>query len=105
MNPIENFTSVREYGEKSEYVHCTRDADLLESGRSVVDRELAEKHNVSTRSGDHCAPLAHETSGTLPGQRTIRFSFGFSNTVEEVERLLESLSEVPRLKGQIDWVV
>lgn len=66
---------------------------------------LAEKHNVSTRSGYHCAPLAHETIGTLPGQGTIRFSFGFSNTLEEVERLLEYLAEVPRLKGQIDWVV
>lgn len=66
---------------------------------------LAEKHNVSTRSGYHCAPLAHETIGTLPGQGTIRFSFGFSNTVEEVDRLLAFLSEVPRLQGQLDWVV
>lgn len=66
---------------------------------------LAEKHNISSRSGYHCAPLAHETIGTLPGQGTIRFSFGFSNTLQEVERLLECLSEVPRLKGQIDWVV
>ena len=41
---------------------------------------LASKHNIATRSGYHCAPLAHETIGTLPGEGTTRFSFGFSNT-------------------------
>ena len=37
---------------------------------------LANEHNVTTRAGYHCAPLAHETIGTLPGDGTIRFSFG-----------------------------
>ena len=66
---------------------------------------LAEKHNVATRAGYHCAPLAHETIGTLPGDGTIRFSFSFANTIEEVETALGLLSEVPRLKGQLEWVV
>ncbi len=66
---------------------------------------LAEHHNVSSRAGFHCAPLAHETIGTLPGDGTIRFSFGFSNTLEEVEQLLGFLAEMPRLEGQLDWVV
>ena len=66
---------------------------------------LAEKHNVSTRAGYHCAPLAHETIGTLPGEGTTRFSFSFANTMDEVEMLLGYLAEVPRLKGQLDWVV
>lgn len=57
---------------------------------------LAEKHNVATRAGYHCAPLPHETLGTLPGPGTIRFSFGFSNTVEEVDAVLGMLAEVPR---------
>lgn len=56
---------------------------------------LAEKHNMSTRAGYHCAPLAHETIGTLPGDGTLRFSFGFSNTAEEVDGLLDVLSQVP----------
>lgn len=70
-----------------------------------IAKWLAEKHNVSTRAGYHCAPLAHETIGTLPGQGTIRFSFSFANTVEEVDQLLAYLADVPRLKGQLDWVV
>lgn len=70
-----------------------------------IARWLAEEHRVSSRAGYHCAPLAHETIGTLPGDGTIRFSFGFSNTTEEVDQLLGFLAEVPRLEGQLNWVV
>jgi len=70
-----------------------------------VARWLAEEHRVSTRAGYHCAPLAHETIGTLPGDGTIRFSFGFSNNTEEVNQLLGFLAEFPRLEGQLNWVV
>lgn len=71
----------------------------------AISKWLAEEHNVSTRAGYHCAPLAHETIGTIPGQGTIRFSFGFANTTDEVEQLLAYLKMVPRLEGQLDWVV
>lgn len=57
---------------------------------------LADQHNVATRAGYHCAPLAHETIGTLPGDGTLRFSFGFANTREEVDQALELLSEYAR---------
>jgi cysteine desulfurase family protein len=70
-----------------------------------IARWLAEEHNVSTRAGYHCAPLAHETIGTLPGPGTIRFSFSFANTMDEVEQALGFLAEVPRAAGQLDWVV
>lgn len=70
-----------------------------------IARWLAEEHNVSTRAGYHCAPLAHETIGSLPGPGTIRFSFSFANTMDEVEQALGFLAEVPRAAGQLDWVV
>ena len=57
---------------------------------------LAENHGVATRAGYHCAPLAHETIGTLPGEGTVRFSFGFSNSIEEVDQVSAMLAEVPR---------
>lgn len=72
---------------------------------SAIAQWLAENHNVASRAGYHCAPLAHETIGTLPGQGTIRFSFSFANTSEEVDQLVGLLANVPRLKGQLDWVV
>lgn len=57
---------------------------------------LAENHGIATRAGYHCAPLAHETIGTLPGEGTVRFSFGFSNTIEEVDSVSELLAQIPR---------
>ena len=56
---------------------------------------LAEKHSVTTRAGYHCAPLSHETIGTLPGDGTVRFSFGFFNTTEEVASVVKYLAEAP----------
>ena len=70
-----------------------------------IAKWLAEEHNVSTRAGYHCAPLAHETIGTLPGEGTIRFSFSFANTLEEVDQVAAWMAEVPRLTGQLDWCV
>lgn len=68
---------------------------------------LAENHGIATRAGYHCAPLAHETIGTLPGEGTIRFSFGFSNTLEEVDQVADLLAEMPREapKLQVDFQI
>jgi len=57
---------------------------------------LSETYGVSTRAGYHCAPQSHETIGTIPGEGTIRFSFGFSNTVEEIDAVTGMLAELPR---------
>lgn len=57
---------------------------------------LAQEHQITTRAGYHCAPLSHETIGTLPGDGTIRFGFGFFNTVEEVATVLRHLVKAPR---------
>ena len=44
---------------------------------------LDSKYGIMTRCGLHCAPCAHKTLGTFP-QGTVRFSFGFFNTMEEI---------------------
>lgn len=54
---------------------------------------LATEHQVTTRAGYHCAPLAHETIGTLPGDGTIRFSFGYHNSEEEVDQVADWVLE------------
>lgn len=61
---------------------------------AAISDHLASKHNISTRSGYHCAPLAHETIGTLPGDGTTRFSFGFSNTADEVDTTVSVLAQM-----------
>jgi selenocysteine lyase/cysteine desulfurase len=56
---------------------------------------LAER-GVITRVGFHCAPLAHQTIGSHPYGGTVRFSFGWPNTEEEVDRVLDILGELDR---------
>lgn len=55
----------------------------------LLDRE----YDIMTRSGLHCAPLAHKELGTYP-EGTLRFSIGFFNTEQEIDKTLEALKEV-----------
>lgn len=61
---------------------------------------LEQCFSIMTRSGLHCAPLAHRTIGTFP-QGTLRFSFGFGNTLADVRHILGALREIIREKQQI----
>jgi cysteine desulfurase family protein len=56
---------------------------------------LDEKYNIMCRPGLHCAPQAHRTIGTFPAG-TLRFSFGYFNTEEEIEYGLKALYEIDR---------
>ena len=51
---------------------------------------LDDKYGIMTRSGLHCAPLAHKTIGTFP-QGTLRFSTGYFNTKDDIKYTLEKL--------------
>ena len=54
---------------------------------------LDKKYGIMTRVGLHCAPSAHKTLGTYP-TGTIRFSFGYFNTEEEVLFAVKALEEI-----------
>ena len=58
---------------------------------------LADEKQVVTRAGYHCATMAHETIGTLPGEGTVRFSFGFSNTQADISQVVECMQQIPQL--------
>ena len=60
---------------------------------------LDAEYGIMTRVGLHCAPAAHQTLGTYP-TGTIRFSFGWRNTPEEVDAALSALEELSR-EGRI----
>ena len=55
--------------------------------------ELESKYHIMTRVGLHCAPRAHQTLGTYP-EGTVRFSFGYANTLEEVDMALSALHTI-----------
>lgn len=60
---------------------------------------LESRFGLLTRSGIHCAPLAHQTIGTYPLGGTTRFSFGPFNTVEDVQALGEALEVLCKSKN------
>lgn len=62
---------------------------------SEVASRLDEAYGICVRSGLHCSPLAHRTIGTLE-TGTVRASFSFLNTTEDVDYLLQALTEISR---------
>lgn len=60
----------------------------LDSGE--VTFRLDREFGIATRSGIHCAPLAHKSIGTLK-QGAVRFSLGYFTTKEEVEEAIKAI--------------
>lgn len=60
---------------------------------SEIAALLDSEYQIQTRVGLHCAPHAHKTLGTYP-EGTVRFSFGWNNTIEEADRILDALRQI-----------
>jgi len=58
-----------------------------------VSSRLEQEFGILTRCGLHCAPLAHQTLGTYP-QGTVRFSFGWSTTEQDVDAALDAIHKI-----------
>ncbi len=54
---------------------------------------LDSEYGIMTRVGLHCAPSAHKTLNTFP-TGTLRFSFGYQNTSDEIDFALDSLKRI-----------
>jgi len=57
---------------------------------SDVAFALDEQFNILCRPGLHCAPLAHESLGTMP-DGTVRFAPGPFTTVDEIDQALAAI--------------
>lgn len=63
---------------------------------------LDQHYDIAVRAGVHCAPLAHQALKTVE-QGAIRVSFGYTNTLEEMERFIQAIQEISAgLLGGID---
>ncbi len=69
----------------------TINIDNVDSGE--VTFRLDHEFDIATRSGIHCAPLAHKTLGTIK-QGAVRFSLGYFNTEEDVLEAIEAVSKI-----------
>ena len=59
----------------------------------VISDLLNRGWDICTRPGAHCAPLMHESLGTVE-QGAVRFSFSHFNTEEEVDVAIAALKEI-----------
>lgn len=55
---------------------------------------LESEFGILSRSGLHCAPLAHQTLGTHETGGTTRLSFGAYNTLDDVDRCVHALAQL-----------
>ncbi len=83
----------RELGERVG-VFCVR-LENYEKPQDLSDA-LETRFGLLTRSGIHCAPLAHQTIGTYAVGGTTRFSFGAFTTLEDVRCLAMALEALAK---------
>ena len=57
---------------------------------------LYDRHGIETRSGLHCAPLAHRSLGTFPSG-TVRFSLSPYHTPDDLAFLIKAIADVTTL--------
>lgn len=72
--------------------HQLSTLSFLPEGDCEVAAEKFGKRGFALRAGLHCAPLAHESAGTL-GTGTLRLSLGHSTKREELERFLRAAAK------------
>lgn len=68
---------------------------ILDKDQAEMAYRLESEFGIMTRVGLHCAPNAHKTLNTYP-EGTIRFSFGYFNTEEDVEAALHALKAMAK---------
>ena len=69
--------------------------NIRDGDSSEVSYILNEEYDIYVRPGLHCAPLAHESIGTLD-QGAVRFSFGIFNTHDDIEYAIKALKDIAK---------
>lgn len=63
--------------------------------------EALARRGIAVRAGLHCAPLAHQSAGTLD-TGTVRFSFSAFNRADQIDRAAEALGGIVK-DGKKAW--
>ncbi len=93
IEEIKKIEGISLYGPLSNRQGPVVSLNVRDIDSSEISYILDEEYKIAVRPGLHCAPLAHKTIDTL-NQGTVRFSFGFSNTHEEIEFAINALKEI-----------
>ena len=88
LEQMSKLDNIEIYNPDNEYGPITFNA------KGVFSQDAAgylASRNIAVRSGNHCAKVLHEILGT---DSTIRASFYFYNTIEEVDRFVKAAADI-----------
>ena len=72
--------------------HQAGTISFLPDGDCEEFGEALGKQGIAVRAGLHCAPLAHESAGTM-ASGTVRISFGHGANIRQTDRLLQAVTK------------
>lgn len=91
---VKDLDTVVTYGDFSTSYRCPIvSLNIGDEDASKISMLLSENYDVATRPGAHCAPLVHESFGTVE-QGMVRFSFSSFNTIDEVDLAIKAVKEI-----------
>ncbi len=93
IDKIFEIKNITIYGYKDIFRGAVVSLNIKNISSSDLSAVLDEEFNICTRSGFHCAPLAHKFYDTYE-TGMVRFSFGYFNTAEEIDYAAEALKEI-----------
>ncbi|MCF2625300.1 aminotransferase class V-fold PLP-dependent enzyme [Fusobacterium perfoetens] len=93
IDKISNLENIIIYGDKDKFRGPVVSINIEGITSSDFAAILNEEFNICTRSGFHCAPLAHKYLGTYD-YGCVRFSFGYFNTEEEILYAADAIKEI-----------
>lgn len=91
INEVKNIDGIKVFGSPNSRERTgTVSLTIRGTDSALAATKLSEDFSIAVRSGLHCAPEAHRTLGTIDGG-TIRFSFGWFNKKQEIDRAVYAL--------------
>lgn len=81
------------YGTLDDRQSAVVSLNVKDMDSSEVSYILSDEFDIYTRPGFHCAPLAHKSLST-DELGAIRFSFGYFNTIDDVENCVNALINI-----------
>jgi len=94
ISKVVNIDGIKIIGKKSTIDRvAVVSLDFNNYDNAFIAATLDEDYGIMTRCGLHCAPNAHKTLKSYP-HGTVRFSFGYFNTMDEIDYIAQSLQEI-----------
>ena len=90
---VRNIEGVTVYGDFSRDRAPIVTLNIGEIPSGEVADILSGEFSIATRAGAHCAPRLHTALGTVE-QGAVRFSFGYYNTVEDVDAAIAAVRSI-----------